>query len=99
MVSEICAAFGCTPDVAVQQDFALVAAIFDYRKAQAAMGLFRMKDRAAAFDALQRSPELANMMIRMRRAQAGPGDALAAGNDAAGILALYREDDDEGEEG
>ena len=36
MISTVCHAFQCPPDVSLRQDFALVVAILDYRTAMAA---------------------------------------------------------------
>lgn len=87
LLSEICEAFGCTPDVAADQDYEEVMAILDYRNARTALTLFRMKDRKAAFERLAAEPELSKLIGRMQRAQLDQGpaddDTLAAEGEAA----------------
>ena len=38
IISIVCEAFGCTPDVAMRQDLALVRRILDYRMIESAKG-------------------------------------------------------------
>lgn len=66
-ISEMCEAFHCTPDVAEQQDFALVQRILEYRKAKAAVAAF---DRGAkGVKVLQSHPDWLELLAEMHRAQ------------------------------
>lgn len=71
MLSDICAAFGCTPDVAERQDMYLLEQIGEYRAATQAVEVFRAKDRKWAFETLANAPALTRMLGMMNRAQRG----------------------------
>lgn len=86
-MSEICEAFGCTPDEALRQDWGLVTAIFDYRTANQAVKSFNEKD---GFTVLERNPALIESLARMARAQRGePLDAPGAVNEGKAIARQY----------
>ena len=70
-MSEVCAAFGCTPSVAEQEDLELVRQVLDYRTAVAAKEIFNGRDRSRAFEALRKQPRLLEVLGMMYRAQAG----------------------------
>lgn len=63
----MCVAFGCTPDVALRQDWALVQAILDYRTAKAAIDLFNGGKEGA--EELLKHPEMGAILVDMYRAQ------------------------------
>jgi hypothetical protein len=87
MVSEVCEAFGCTPDEALRQDWGLVTAIFDYRAANQAVKSFNDKD---GFTVLERNPQLIEVLARMARAQRGePLDAPGAADEGKAIAQRY----------
>mgnify|MGYP001616194586 CR=1 FL=1 len=65
----MCVAFGCTPDVALRQDWALVQAILDYRTAKAAIDLFNGGKEGA--EELLKQPHLGAILVAMHRAQVG----------------------------
>lgn len=74
MISEICEAFGCTPDVAEQQDEGAVRAIMDYRALKTAKAQHNQKDTTM-------SPELIPLwmevikMIPDSQGGSGPEDS------------------------
>ena len=73
MVSDVCQAFGIppTPGSAVDQDYALVLSIMDYRTAAIAVETFNGPDKGVAFDTLVAHPRLAEVLAMMQRAQDG----------------------------
>jgi len=69
IISEICASFGCPPDVAEQQDLSLVQRIFEYRNAQAARDLINQGRKG--FEQVTKQPHLVQLLLEMHRAQTG----------------------------
>ena len=61
LVSTVCEAFNCTPDVALKQDFKLVRAILDYRMAESSKRVFNS-------DASKMSPEQVRMWKKLKEA-------------------------------
>lgn len=74
ILSEVCSAFGCPPDVAGRQDWALVQAILDYRQAREAIALFN-RGRSGV-EEMGRRPEMQEMLLRLVKAQEGEGATL-----------------------
>ena len=68
-VSDVCEAFGCTPDVALRQDARLVNQILEYRSVKAALRLANGGDKGNA--ELQKHPELLELLRTIDRAQRG----------------------------
>lgn len=63
----MCEAFGCTPSEAMQQDWALVRRILDYRNARTAVDVFNQGRKGV--ETMQRYPVLAQILVEMHRAQ------------------------------
>ena len=91
MVSHVCEAFNCTPDVAERQDWALVQAILDYRAARLAVDL--MNDGSRGYEQLVKRPELQDILLRMHRAQ--QGDQVTYDD----VVRAMATEDDDGERG
>ena len=89
-MSAVCEAFGCPPSVALQQDWALVQAVFDYRNAGYAVDL--LDQGASGFDKLAQSPYLTELMLGMLRAQTG--DPSLSIEDALGVASARAEEAD-----
>ncbi len=98
ILSAVCEAFGCPPDVAARQDPALVRAVLDYRNAHTARDLYDAPDKARAFATLARNPELSLLLARMRRAQEGADLSLASEAEGMAVAAEYRDASEEGDE-
>ena len=78
----VCEAFGCPPDVAERQDWALVTAVLEYRAAKAAIDLFNAGSRGVA--ELQKQPGLVALLLEINRAQGAPTTEAALMADMAG---------------
>tara|TARA_R110000824_G_scaffold126285_5_gene285819 strand:+ start:3186 stop:3392 length:207 start_codon:yes stop_codon:yes gene_type:complete len=59
LVSIVCESFGCTPDVALKQDWNLIRQILDYRMAENSKVAFNS-------DASKMSPEQVKMWNKLR---------------------------------
>jgi len=67
VISIVCEAFGCTPDVAEKQDWSLVQAILDYRNAKVPLEL--MQQGEAGAKAMAAHPDVMNPIGELYRAQ------------------------------
>lgn len=61
--------FACTPDVAEQQEWALVVEIAEWRAAKAAVEIYQRG--AKGIDDLRKYPELAELLVDLVHAQGG----------------------------
>tara|TARA_R110000744_G_scaffold191924_2_gene311095 strand:- start:90 stop:290 length:201 start_codon:yes stop_codon:yes gene_type:complete len=59
VISVICEAFSCTPDIAVQQNPRMVRSVLEYRMAEQSIGQFNE-------DASKMSPSQVKMMKKLR---------------------------------
>ena len=95
----ICESFNCTPGEAMDQDWALINQILDYRLARTAMDTAEMKDQKQAVAILTAHPEMIRMMGMMRRAQTGRplhGETLV--EEGRAVVAEYAPAEKDGEE-
>ena len=76
-MAEVCAAFGCSPDVAERQPWWLTRAVLDYRNAREAVRLFGAGDEGRK--QLMEQRHLTDLLLEMSRAQGAPIDLEAGG--------------------
>ena len=97
LLSTVCEAFECAPDVAERQDYETVRDVLEYRAAREAVRVLRSDDRQSAFRALQ--GPLGELLVLMSRAQRGEPLVRRAG-DLEAVVGAYRDEDGEdGEDG
>ena len=87
----VCETFGCPPDVAERQEWAVVQAIQDYRAAMLARDLFNSGRKG--FEQLRKRPELQRILLEMYRVQSGNNVTLEH------VFAVMGERGDESEDG
>lgn len=89
--------FGCTPDVAQRQSLRDVLEIADYRRARAAIDLW--KQGAKGIPKLVEQPALADMLVAMQRAMHEMDSGMTSDYTLAHLYAAMRSmpnPDDEG---
>ncbi len=71
ILSVVCDAFHCAPDVAERQSWRTVKAILDYRLAEAAVRAFN--DADAGMETMKQCPQFAQILAEMQRAAGDDG--------------------------
>lgn len=101
LVSAVCQEFTIAPDVAIRQDWPMVQAVMEYRRASEAMALVRAPaaERDRAFRVLTESPGMLELLAKLHRAQTGQplegGDLVGEGAAVAELHAPAATEDDD----